>query len=134
MKPGAFLINTARAALVDEVALVEALRSGHLAGAGIDTFSVEPPGSSNPLVSLEQVLTTPHIGGNTRQVAIHQGQIVARALRELLDGDRPKELLNPETLEGFDWGKARSAPDEARLSQLRSLPGPAVTDLQKGSS
>ncbi len=131
MKSGAFLINTARAALVDEQALAEALRSGHLGGAGIDTFSVEPPGSDHPLIQLESVISAPHIGGNTHQVSVHQGQIVVRALAELLGGGHPRELLNPEALAQLGWEEARPTPDAVTLERLRSLPPPAVTDLQQ---
>jgi autoinducer 2 (AI-2) kinase len=131
-RPGAFLINTARAALVDEAALAAALREGRLAGAAIDTFSVEPPGSDHPLLQLEQVISAPHVGGNTRQVAIHQGRIVANALATLLAGGSPRELLNPAALEGFDWSRKRREPDAASLARLRAAPGPAISDLQKG--
>jgi autoinducer 2 (AI-2) kinase len=131
-RPGAFLINTARAALVDEAALAAALREGRLAGAAIDTFSVEPPGSSHPLLQLENVISAPHIGGNTRQVAIHQGRIVARALAALLAGERPRELLNPAALEGLDWSRPRREVDADTLARLRAAPGPAISDLQKG--
>jgi autoinducer 2 (AI-2) kinase len=131
-RPGAFLINTARAALVDEAALAAALREGRLAGAAIDTFSVEPPGSSHPLLQLENVISAPHIGGNTRQVAIHQGRIVARALAALLAGERPRELLNPGALDGLDWSLPRREVDADTLARLRAAPGPAISDLQKG--
>ncbi|CCM75492.1 hydroxyacid dehydrogenase [Rhizobium mesoamericanum] len=65
MKQGAFLINTARGEVVDEKTLIAALEEGHLAGAGLDSFAVEPPGIDNPLFQLPNTLVTPHVAGVT---------------------------------------------------------------------
>jgi D-3-phosphoglycerate dehydrogenase len=86
MRPGALLINTARGALVDEPALVDALKSGHLGGAGLDTYAAEPPDPKNPLLALDNVICTPHIAGATKESLLRTGTIAAanivRHLRE----------------------------------------------------
>ena len=131
MKPGACLVNTARAALVDEDALVDALALGRLAGAALDTFAVEPPGSDHPLLALPNVIATPHVGGNTADVAAHQGQIVVAELGALLAGERPRFAVDPSVLDGFDWQRPRPTPAPEVLARLKQGPAPAVSDLQK---
>jgi L-ribulose-5-phosphate 4-epimerase len=131
MRRGACLVNTARAALLDEAALVDALRRGHLGGAALDVFATEPPGSDHPLLAMPTVITTPHVGGNTVEVGTHQGEIVAADLRRLLAGERPRHVVDPDALEGFDWHGPRRTPDPARLAALGGGRGPAVSDLQR---
>ncbi|HSF23748.1 MAG TPA: NAD(P)-dependent oxidoreductase, partial [Blastocatellia bacterium] len=134
MKRGAYLINTARAALIDQAALVAALTEGHLAGAAVDVFPIEPPGSDHPLLQLANVIATPHIGGNTLEVSSHQGAIVAADLAELLRGGRPHNVANPETLEHFSWAAARPVPAPEILAALRLNSRPSVTDLPVGNA
>jgi autoinducer 2 (AI-2) kinase len=131
MKPHAFLVNTARAALVDEQALIDALEQGRLAGAALDTFSVEPPGSDHPFMKMENVVSTPHVGGNTSDVSAHQGEMMVADLRCLLAGQRPLHVLNPAVLDAFEFEGERLTPGAEELARLKEGPPPAVTDLQK---
>jgi D-3-phosphoglycerate dehydrogenase len=83
MKRGARLINTARGELVDEAALLEALQSGHIAGAGLDVFVTEPPGNS-PLMALPNVIATPHVAGSTAEAQEEVGVQIAQQIRDFL--------------------------------------------------
>ncbi len=132
MKPGACLVNSARAALVDEAALVEALAHGQLGGAATDVFPVEPPGHDHPLLGFENVVATPHVGGNTEEVEAHQGRIIAEDLARLLRGEAPRYALNPRAAEAFRLDRPRPELSPEALEELAARPGPAVTDLEKG--
>lgn len=92
MKPGAFLINAARGELVDEEALAQALHSGHLAGAGLDTLAVEPPPFGFALGELPNVILTPHLGAHTDLAVREMGR---RALENCLAVLRGQEPSNP---------------------------------------
>jgi len=96
MKPGAFLINTARGRLVDETALVEALEAGRLGGAGIDVFAVEPLPVTSPLARLPNVVLSPHIAGSTLQALQRMAELSARQVVDVLSGQRPAYPVNPQ--------------------------------------
>ena len=100
MKPGSWLINTARGGLVDEAALIWALEDGHLAGAGLDCQATEPPaGDSARLAALDQVVATPHSGSNTVTARTRMAEVGARDIVAVLQGRRPRHVVNPEVLE-----------------------------------
>ena len=130
MKAGVLFVNTARAALVDEGALLVALETGKVAGAALDVFSQEPPGSDHPLLQFPKVIATPHVGGNTREVARRQGELVCEAIEDLLAGREPKTLLNRATMVAFGWSGPRRQPSREELARVSAGAGPAVTDLE----
>lgn len=96
MKKSAYLVNTARGALVDERALVDALREKWIAGAGIDVFSVEPTSKDNPLFALDNVICTPHLAGWTNECLARETQGTSDSVIQILKGQTPESLLNPE--------------------------------------
>jgi D-3-phosphoglycerate dehydrogenase / 2-oxoglutarate reductase len=98
MKDGAIYVNTARAMLHDTDALVAALESGKLAGAGLDHFEGEHLPVDHPLAGMANVVLTPHIGGATYDTEANHSKLIADGLEELLGGGKPDNLVNPEVL------------------------------------
>ncbi len=94
MKRGAFLINAARGPIVDEKALIEALGSGHLAGAGLDVYEVEPLAVGSPLRTIENVILSPHVGGATIEADARLIEMVGDNLLRVLDGHAPLNVVN----------------------------------------
>jgi len=93
MKSGSFLINTSRGEAVNEIDLYEALRSGHLKGAGLDAFISEPPEVSNPLLTLPQVIVTPHHGAHTDGATNNMGKLAMNDCLAVLRGEEPKHRV-----------------------------------------
>ena len=98
MKRSAFLINCARGPIVDEAALVKALKDGTIAGAGLDVFDPEPPTADNPLFGLPNVLLSPHSAGLTVECVIRMATHAAQAIVDVLEGRRPEGIINPEAV------------------------------------
>jgi len=90
MKPNAYLINTARGGVIDERALVNILKKGLIAGAALDTFEKEPPSFNSDIFKLNNVVTTAHIAGNTKESFIRMGVTVAESIFNFLEGNKNK--------------------------------------------
>jgi phosphoglycerate dehydrogenase-like enzyme len=97
MRPGALLINTARAALIDGDALQEALRAGKIAGAALDVFDPEPPAGHHPLHAFPNVILTPHIAAATAEAQTTAVRECLSNIRHALSG-QPRNLLNEEVM------------------------------------
>jgi glyoxylate reductase len=100
MKPSAFFVNTARGRIVDEPALLQALRDGEIAGAGLDVYWNEPPISepmpSPELFEFDNVILTPHMGSATHEARTEMALAVVENLRAMIDGERAPGVVNPE--------------------------------------
>ena len=96
MQRGAILVNVSRGPVVEEKALVEALASGHLGGAALDVFDTQPLPSDHPLMTLPNVILTPHMAGITEESMLRMGQGVVEEVRRIARGEMPLNFVNPE--------------------------------------
>jgi phosphoglycerate dehydrogenase-like enzyme len=94
MRKGALLVNASRGPVVDEKALIAALESGHLGGAGLDVFEQEPTPAENPLRRMDNVFFSPHVGGFTVESEARALEVVRDNLTRVLDGEEPSNVVN----------------------------------------
>lgn len=106
MKPGARLINTSHGSILDEEAVVQALQDGHLSGAAVDVFAEEPPYNS-PLIGLESVIHTPHIGDNTLEATQDLSRQIAQQVLDALRGTDYRNVVNMPFMPGVDFERIR---------------------------
>jgi phosphoglycerate dehydrogenase-like enzyme len=98
MKPDAVLINTARGPIVDEAALIDALKSGQIAGAALDVFEREPLGKDSPLTAMENVILTSHSVAWTEELFRDMGRIDCLGALAIYRGEAPQNVVNPQVL------------------------------------
>lgn len=115
MKPGAYLINTARGGIVDEQALYEVLVQERIGGAALDVFAVEPPPPDHPLLTLDNIIVTPHAIAWTNELFRDMGQVACNGLLRISRGELPDHIVNRAVVErpGF----------QAKLARLRAAYG-----------
>lgn len=93
MRPDALVVNTSRGGIVDEAALFKALQAEQIAGAGLDVFEVEPPTTASPLVSLRNVVSTPHAAGSSYETQRRIARVTAEQLVDVLAGKPPRNRV-----------------------------------------
>ncbi|MFA7666996.1 MAG: hydroxyacid dehydrogenase [Burkholderiaceae bacterium] len=99
MKPGALLINVARGPIIDEAALIDALREGRLGGAALDVFTEQPLDPASELLQLPNVMLSAHMAGLTPDSMLRMGRVVAMQTLQILAGELPTHFVNPEARE-----------------------------------
>ncbi|MDP7240967.1 MAG: NAD(P)-dependent oxidoreductase, partial [Dehalococcoidia bacterium] len=107
MKPTAYLVNTARGPLLDEAALIEALRSKEIAGAGLDVMDQEPPEKDNPLLSMDNVILTGHSAQFSDESELELWRKPLEEIATLMQGRWPRYVVNPRVRSRYEdkWGK-----------------------------
>jgi D-3-phosphoglycerate dehydrogenase len=116
MKPTAYFFNLARTSAIDEDALLDALKEGRIAGAGLDVFSAEPLDRDNPFLQLPNVFATPHLGGDTEDTNRRHGAMMVDAIEKILKGEVPKNIMNPEAM---GKGGGEKPKQQATIFELR---------------
>jgi D-3-phosphoglycerate dehydrogenase len=98
MKNTAYIINTARGAVIDENALIDALKSGKIGGAALDVLEKEPVLPDNPLLEMDNVIVTPHIAGRSAESIIEGERVAVESCLKILKGIIPENVVNPEAI------------------------------------
>jgi D-3-phosphoglycerate dehydrogenase / 2-oxoglutarate reductase len=114
MRPGARLINVARGGIIDEAALAEAVRNGIVAGAAVDVFTSEPVPAGHPLIGVDGIVVTPHLGASTAEAQVNVAADVADQIVEYLQGGSPRYAVNAPTVNPDELARLRPYLDLAR--------------------
>jgi len=105
MKPDAYFLNLARASITDEFALYDALKEKKIAGAAIDVFNIEPVDRDNEFLDLDNVIVTPHLGGDTYETNHKHGMMMVEGIKKILGGEIPFNIVNPQVLPNYSPDK-----------------------------
>ncbi|MFX0017359.1 MAG: NAD(P)-dependent oxidoreductase [Promethearchaeota archaeon] len=116
MKNTAYLLNLAKGSLIDYEALFKALKEKQIAGAALDVFPLEPIDEDNEFLELENVIVSPHIGGNTKEVIERQSNMLLKDIKLWLNNEKPKHLLNPEV---FNESENKDSPHDIQIDNLK---------------
>jgi len=103
LRPGVRLINCARGGIIDETALAEAIKSGHVKGAALDVFEQEPPAKDNPILALSNVIVTPHLGASTEEAQVKVAQELAETLRDYFLQGTVRNAVNLPALNAEEY-------------------------------
>jgi aminoglycoside phosphotransferase (APT) family kinase protein len=131
MKPTAYLLNTARGAIVDHKALARALREGRIAGAGLDVFEYEPLPSDHPLLSSDRLIATPHVAFYSEESLASLARSAAENVAAILDNRRPPSVVNPEALLSARWRSLRREHEPEVAAPAGRLDPSQVVDFLK---
>ncbi|PKA41545.1 dehydrogenase [Rhizobium sullae] len=101
MKPDAILVNVSRGPVIDDAALIEALREGRIGGAALDVFATQPLPLDHPYFSFDNVIVTPHLAGLTDESMMRMGTVAASEVLRVMKGELPVNLRNPEVVEHY---------------------------------
>jgi D-3-phosphoglycerate dehydrogenase len=101
MKPEAYFLNLARASITDEFALHDALKENKIAGAALDVFNIEPVDEDNEFLELNNVIVTPHLGGDTYETNHKHGMMMVEGIYKILHGEIPFNVVNPQVIPGY---------------------------------
>jgi D-3-phosphoglycerate dehydrogenase len=123
MKPTAYLVNAARGAVVDEAALVRALQERWIAGAALDVFTEQPLRADHPFLALDNVILTPHSAALTQESSRKMSAGAARQVLQLMAGERPEHLVNPEVWPHFEQRRATEGAPLAAGTPAAPTPG-----------
>jgi len=102
MKPTAFIINMARGTIIDEESLIKAIQKRWISGAALDVFSNEPPCTKNPLLSLDNIILSPHMAADTKESVFKMSMGAAKAVIDAIEGRQPKHIVNMHLLKKYN--------------------------------